>query len=423
MVIRLARVLSGAGPPGKPARPDGSSGQAESQVIGAAFRTSAAIAVLANGALTHALDFDDTLEEGIIHAGSCVGMTALAVGEACRVSGRSVLEAAIAGFEVIYKIGVAAPGRFHARGYHPTSVCAPFGAAAVAGRLYGLSAEQMVHAFGIAGSQSSGIIEYLADGSWTKQFHPGWGAHAGVIAALLASEGFRGPRTVLEGKHGFFAAFSGPEAPILERLSEVGTQWELPKVMFKSYPCGSIAHPYLDCALRIRKQHQPAGMDIERIVCRTHEGPVPRLWEPLEQKQRPVTPYAAKFSLPYGIAVALIRGRAGLEEFADPCIRDADILAVARKVQYEIDPHLDYPRHFSGHVKLIMKDGRIFEENQPHPRGGLETPIPLEEIQDKFRANASLAVPQWKAEQLIERMAVLETLPDISAITCLWTPG
>ena len=302
MVIRLARALGG---------------QPESQVIGAELRTSAANAVLANGTLTHALDFDDTLEEGIIHAGSCVGVTALAVGEACRLSGRQVLEAAIAGFEVMYKIGVAAPGRFHARGYHPTSVCAPFGAATVAGLLYGLSSEQMIHAFGIAGSQSSGIIEYLADGSWTKQFHPGWGSHAGIIAALLAREGFRGPRTVLEGRRGFYAAFAGPEAPILERLDEIGTNWELPRVMFKSYPCGSIAHPYLDCALRIRQQHQPPAADIDRIVCRTHEGPVPRLWEPLEQKQRPVTPYAAKFSLPYSIAVALVRGRAGPEEFSE----------------------------------------------------------------------------------------------------------
>jgi 2-methylcitrate dehydratase PrpD len=394
-------------------------GKPESQIIGAPGRASAPSAVLANATLAHALDFDETLEEGIIHAGCCVVTTALAVGEACRASGKAVLEAAVAGFEVMFKIGVAAPGRFHARGFHPTAVCAPFGAAAVAGRLYGLPVEQITNAFGIAGSQSSGIIEYLADGSWSKQFHAGWGAHGGIIACLLAKEGFRGPRTVFEGSHGLFAAFAGPDGIHLERLKDIGRTWHLPKVVFKLYPCGSIAHPYIDCALRIRRSAQVRPEDIERIVCRTHEGPVPRLWEPLEMKRQPPTPYAAKFSTPYCVAAALVKGRVGLEEFSADAIRDPATLAVAHKVGYEIDSSLDYPRHFTGHVKVFLKDGRVIEEAQPHARGSIEAPIPPEEIESKFQQNAGLVLPSSKADRIVEFLKGLEGAPDITTLTPL----
>lgn len=393
-------------------------GKAESQVIGAQCRTSAPNAVLANATLAHALDYDETLEEGIIHAGCCVVTTALAVGEALKSSGKATLEAAIAGFEVMFKIGISAPGLFHARGFHPTAVTAPFGAAAVAGRLYGLSADQMMHAFAIAGSQSSGIIEYLADGSWSKQFHAGWGAHGGIIASLLAQEGFQGPRTVFEGGHGFFAGFAGQEGLHLERLKEIGKTWHLPKVVFKPYPCGSIAHPYIDCALRIRKAGLQVG-EVETIVCRTHEGPVPRLWEPLEMKHQPPTPYAAKFSLPYCVAVALVKGRVGLEEFTADAIRDRETLALAHKTTYEIDSSLDYPRHFNGHVKVVLKDGRVIEESQPHARGSIESPIPPEEIALKFRQNASLVLPSENTSRIEEFVGRLEHLSDIDSLAPL----
>ena len=394
-------------------------GATESQVIGAPFRTSPSNAVLANGTLAHALDFDETLEEGIIHAGCCIVTTALAVGEARKASGKSILEAAVAGFEVMFKVGVSAPGRFHARGFHPTAICAPFGAAAVAGRLSGLSAEQLTNAFAIAGSQSAGIIEYLADGSWSKQFHAGWGAHSGIIASLLAKEGFVGPRTVFEGTHGLFAGFAGGDGTHLERLDEIGRAWHLPKVVFKLYPCGSIAHPYIDCALRIRKASGLRADNIERIVCRTHQGPVPRLWEPLDMKRRPPTPYAAKFSTPYLVASALVRGRVSLEEFSPEAIRDSDTLAVAGKVDYEIDPSLDYPRHFSGHVKVFLKDGRVIEDSQPHARGSIESPVPPAEIEEKFRHNAGLVLDTSRVDRIVQILSRLELERDVTSLTCL----
>ncbi|HZD41523.1 MAG TPA: hypothetical protein VE131_12430, partial [Terriglobales bacterium] len=195
--------------------------------------------------------------------------------------------------------------------------------------------------------------------------------------------------------------------------------WEIPKLTFKSYPCGSISHPYMDCALTLKRRHAIAPDEVEEIVCRTAEGPVHRLWEPLEQKQRPPTSYAAKFSLPFSIAVILVRGKAGLEEFSDQAILDPAILSSAKKVRYQLDPTIDYPRHFSGHVKIRLADGTVLEENQPHPRGGLESPLPPGEIEDKFRANAKLALSENMVEAIIATVRRLEELPKIEKLSSL----
>ena len=408
MVTNVARKLGGA---------------SASLVIGSASKVAAANAVIANGTLAHGLDYDDTLEEAIVHTGSCAWMTALAVGEEAGAGGAAVLEAAIAGTEVLCKVGLVAPGKFHARGFHPTAICSTFGAAAAAGKLYGLTLDQWVDAFGLCGSQSSGIIEYLADGTWTKRMHPGWSAHGGVIATMLAKEGFRGPAKVFEGTHGFFNGFGGKNDYRFEKLSELGKNWEIPRLTFKSYPCGSISHPYMDCALRIKQKYSPVPEQIAEIVCRTAEGPVHRLWEPLADKQKPVSSYGAKFSLPYSIAVMIVRGRAGLDEFTEEAIRDSAVLDLARRVRYELDPTVDYPRHFSGHVKVFMKDGTLLEENQPHPRGGFEEPLPPAEIEEKFRANARLALPAEQVEATLGVVKRLEQVSSISILTELLIPG
>ncbi|MEO6163855.1 MAG: MmgE/PrpD family protein [Candidatus Binatia bacterium] len=395
MVTKVAKKLGGGG---------------DSVIIGSPERVAAANAVIANGTLAHGLDYDDTLEEAIVHTGACAWMTALAVAEETAASGAALLEAAIVGTEVLCKIGLVAPGKFHARGFHPTALCSTFGAAAAAGRLYGLSLPQWIDAFGLCGNQSSGIIEYLADGTWTKRLHPGWSSHGGVIATLLAQAGFRGPAKVFEGTNGFFPSFGGKNDYRYEKITELGKVWEIPKLTFKSYPCGSISHPYMDCALKIKQQHAPALERIREVVCRTAEGPVHRLWEPLADKQKPISSYGAKFSLPYSVAVMLVHGRAGLEEFSDEAIHDAEVLRLAAKVRYELDATIDYPRHFSGHVKVCLDDGTVLEENQPHPRGGFEDPLPPSDIEAKFRANANLALPMDRVESVLDAVQHLEQL-------------
>ncbi len=385
----------------------GLGGAPESALLGRRARVAAANAVLANATLAHGLDFDDTREDAIVHTGCVAVTTALAVGEAVGAGGRAMLEALIAAVEVMCRVGLAVPGALHARHFHPTSITSSFAAAAAAGRLYGLTEDQLVHAFGICGSQSAGIIEYLTDGSWTKRLHPGWGAHAGVVAALLARAGFTGPETVLEGGHGLYTAFAGGhDAGRLDTLLDsLGAKWELHELTLKPYPCGSIAQPYMDCALRLRERVRPD--EIAAIRCRTAAGPVPRLWEPLAAKHAPPNGYAAKFSLPYLLATILVRGRAGLAEFADEAARDASVLSVARRVTYEIDATIDYPRQFVGDVEIALTDGRVLRERQDRPRGGPDAPLTRAEIEAKFRGNAALALPTDKVETIIRGVSAL----------------
>src|SRR5438128_1982759 len=321
-------------------------GPQESTLVGSKVRVAAANAVLANATLAHGLDFDDTREDAIVHTGCVAVTTALAAGEAAGGSGRAALEALIAGVEVMCRVGLAVPGALHARHFHPTAIAGGFGAVAAAGKLQRLSEEQLVHAFGIVGSQAAGIIEYLADGSWPKRLHPGWVSHAGVIAAQLARAGFTGPATVLEGQHGLYAAFAGGhDASRLGALLEtLGKTWELEELTLKPYPCGSIAQPYMDCAARLREQHGIKPEQILSIRCRTAEGPIPRLWEPLASKHNPANGYASKFSLPYLLAAILVKGRVTLAEFTDEAAPDAAELAVAGKVGHEVDATIDYPR-------------------------------------------------------------------------------
>src|SRR5256885_2803562 len=393
-------------------------GPHESTLVGSKVRVAAANAVLANATLAHGLDFDDTREDAIVHTGAVAVTTSLAAGEATGASGRAALEAVIAGVEVMCRVGLAVPGKFHARHYHPTALAGTFGAVAAAGKLYGLTEDELVRAFGICGSQASGIIEYLADGSWTKRLHAGWAAHAGVVAALLARAGFTGPETVLEGEHGFYQAFAGgfDETRLGELLGSLGHIWELEQLTFKPYPCGSIAQPYMDCALRVRDGHRVRPEDIVEIRCRTAAGPVPRLWEPLAAKHAPQNGYAAKFSLPYLLAVILTRGRASLAEFENDVVKDPEILAVASRVGYELDPTIDYPRRFVGHVRVRLRDGRVVEEWQDHPRGGPDSPMTRGEIESKFRGNASLVMSDDQASRVIGTIDALAEAPGLHSL-------
>jgi len=177
----------------------------------------------------------------------------------------------------------------------------------------------------------------------------------------------------------------------------------------------------MDCALKIKQKHSPSPECIKEVVCRTAQGPVHRLWEPLADKQKPISSYGAKFSLPYSIAVMLVHGRAGLEEFTDAAIHDAEVLRLAARVRYELDSSIDYPRHFSGHVKVLLDDGTVLEENQPHPRGGFEDPLPPSDIEAKFRANAKLALPMNRVERILDAVRHLEQLPSTRELSDLLT--
>jgi 2-methylcitrate dehydratase PrpD len=363
--------------------------------IGHGRALDAAGAAFVNGTAAHGEDFDDTFEGGPVHAGAVIVPAILAMAEREKLSGADALCGFAVGTELMCRGAMAAPKRFHKAGFHPTAVLGTMGAAAAAATSLRLSKEQFVNALGIAGSMASGIIEYLADGAWTKRLHPGWAAQSGIRAAELARAGFTGPRTVLEGTHGFYYAFArGAEGDWAKLTDGFGERWIASSIAFKPYACGTMTQPYVDCARRLAKK--VSINDIADVVCQTAEGIVHRLWEPLADKQRPPNAYFAKFSQPYCIAAGFVLGHAGLDAFTEERVRDERLRSLAAKVRYEIDPNNPYPNEFTGHVRVTLKNGATLEERQPHMRGGAKEPLTRADIEEKFRLNC--AYGGWPAK-------------------------
>ena len=355
--------------------------------LGHARTFSAASAAFINGTAAHGEDFDDTFEGGPVHAGAVIVPAVLAVCERHRSEGRAALLGIAVGTEVMCRLSTVIPKAVHKAGFHPTAIFGVMGASAGVSAALGLNAKQIVDALGIAASFAGGIIEYLAEGAWTKRLHPGWAAQSGIRAALLARGGFLGPRTVFEGVHGLFHGFAHSTQGDYEALTgDFGKKWVTETLAFKPYPCGTMAHPYIDCAKRLAARGIKAG-DVKEIVCEVAEGTVHRLWEPLVDKQRPPNGYAAKFATPFILATGFVRGGVGLEAFTDHAVHDKDVLAVASKVRYVVDPDNPYPNNFTGHIRAVLNDGSVVEERQPHFRGGAKEPLTRADIEEKFTLN------------------------------------
>jgi 2-methylcitrate dehydratase PrpD len=370
---------------------------------------SAAAAALVNGTAIHGEDFDDTFEGGPIHAGAVIVPAVLAACERHNLDGRAALRGIAVGVETMCRLSTVAPTLTHKAGFHPTAVFGAMGAAAGVGAAFKLNERQLVDALGTVASMASGIIEYLAEGAWTKRLHAGWAAQSGMRAALLGRAGFVGPRTVFEGVHGFFHGFANTTKGDYDAIAgDFGSRWVTETLAFKPYPCGTMTHPYIDCARRLAKRVNID--DIVEMVCDVGEGTVHRLWEPLAAKQKPANGYAGKFSQPYCIATALVRGNVGLGDFSDAEVRDAAVLAVAGKVSYRIDPKNPYPKNFTGHIRATLRDGSVVEENQPYMRGGAQEPLTRADIQDKFLLNVTHG--GWTAARAAQALQTVGTLFD-----------
>jgi 2-methylcitrate dehydratase PrpD len=356
--------------------------------IGHARTLTAAGAAFVNGTAAHGEDFDDTFEGGPVHAGAVIVPAVLAACERHNPNGRMALNGIAVGTEVLCRLSLVVPKAVHKAGFHPTAVFGAMGAAAGVGAALGLNARQIVDALGVAGSMAGGIIEYLAEGAWTKRLHAGWAAQSGIRAALLARGGFVGPRTVFEGVHGLFQGFAHTSKGDYDALvGDFGTRWVTDTLAFKPYPCGTMAQPYIDCARRLAARGIKAD-DVSEITCEVAEGTVHRLWEPLADKQRPRNGYAAKFAVPYLLAAGFVHGGVGLGAFTETAIADSRVLALAAKVKYVIDPQNPYPNNYTGHLCATLRDGSVVEERQPYLRGGAQEPLTRQDVVDKFLLNA-----------------------------------
>src|SRR3954466_16316842 len=358
-------------------------------VFGQATGASAADAALINGGLIHSLEFDDTHTASIAHGSAVLAAAALAVAEAQNASGAALLGAYARGWEVLIRFGLAAPNGFHAKGFMSTSVTGALTSALMAAELMNLDEDRSVAAIGIALSQASGVMEFLTNGSSVKSLNPGWAAHAGVVAAMLARSGMTGPETSLDGKHGLFRQFTGDEsaaARFRTLIATLGREWHLPKAAYKFYPCCHYLHPFIEAASKLAERGVRAE-DVERILCRVPQGEAAVICEPWATKQSPATGHAARWSLPITVAEQLVEGRVDLATFESPA-SDA-VRSFARRISWEPLAGARFPERFE--AELVCETERGTSETvRIDDVFGNHTRAPgADAVSAKFHANAA----------------------------------
>ncbi len=382
----------------------------DATVFGANRGYTPAVAALLNGALGHSLDFDDTHADSSLHPSAPVVPAALAAAQMTGASGRDLLTAIVAGYEVCCRLGNALdPTRHYARGFHPTATAGTFGAAAAAGKLLGLDPAGIASAFGVAGSQAAGSLQFLVNGAWNKRWQVGAAAMNGLVAATLAAEGFRGASAAIEGPHGFLHAYTDDARPELA-VADLGRVWETMKIGVKPYPACRYTHAAVDGLLALRREAGLSPDDILAVRIGLHRNGVTLTGAPLEEKQRPRNIVDGQFSMPFAAAVALHRGRFGWDDYA--LIGDAAIEATAARVEVHRDARLEGLRHpFGAQISLRTTKGDM-ERHMADPSGEPETFPSDEVIADKFMTLAS-PVLENAAASLLDRLGRLEEVADM----------
>jgi 2-methylcitrate dehydratase PrpD len=385
-----------------------SGGEPQATVLGRRVRTSALLASMANGAQSHALDFDDTHLPSVVHGSAPVAPVVLALGEWQHVSGSDALAAFIAGFEVETRIGRVIGARLTERGWHATATLGHFGAAAAAGKLLHLNARQLAHALGIAGTQATGLLASF--GTMSKPLHPGKAAMNGLLAALLAREGFTGSMAMLDGPGSLSETYLGT-GDLSAAVEDFGKRWQLLDNSTKFYAACHLTHATVDAARAIRAR-SPLGADaIECVECRVHP-----LVMKVANQRGPKTDLEAKFSISFCAAIALLRGDAGEAEFNAAAIHDPDVARVMARVAAQADPSMTMG---AAHMRVRLRDGGVLEHHVSAARGTAENPPSRDDVEEKFRRLATVALPAEQASRLVATLRRLVDLPDVGAIAMM----
>jgi 2-methylcitrate dehydratase PrpD len=391
-------------------------GRPQGVVIGIPDRAPYGLAALANGTLAHAIEMDDVNNESSLHPGVAVFPAALAASERKQGSGEKFIEAVIAGYEVMIRLGKAlGPENSYRRGFHPTGTCGVFGAAMAAALLYGLNGKDLIHALGIAGSQASGSMEYLAQGAWTKRFHAGWAALSGLTAAGLAQNKFRGPETIIEGRFGFLHGYSEKSDPS-KVLDDLGEDFEVLHTSIKPYACCRYMQPPIDAVIQIMNNHGLNPQEVKEIDLGILRAGSSLIAEPLEEKYEPKCIVDAQFSMPFGAAVAALYGKAGLKEFQMTHIRSDKVRAMMQKVRVHFDPSLEktFPRQWAGTSRIVTSNGREYTAKVEYPKGDPENPLSQEDLIAKFHDLSGGIFDKSQRAMIVEQVRGLERIDDFS---------
>lgn len=392
------------------------------RIWGSGESTTVTGAAFTNGALSQALEFDDTHNRSIVHMSGPSVSAAMALGERDQLSGKDVITAIAIGNEISCRIGSVAPQQFHRRGFHPTGMFAAFGSTWLAGYLLKLSKQQQVNAAGIVGSYAAGLLQCWVDGTQSKFLHPGWASQSGITAATLGKNGTTGPLEVLEGRFGLFASHLQDENIALDyaMLSDnLGSHWESENASFKPFPVAHVIHPYIDALLRLVAAHTIKHEDVARIICPVPEYQVGIVCEPVAEKRRPNSDSHGRVSLQYTLAEALVLGKINKDSYASDSLTDKTILALADKVDYQLDDTFPGPEQFKGQVTIELNSGESFTEVEEHNRGSRENPMTEEEIMGKFTKNSEDVLSPDQQQRLAEKILTLDSLSNSADIVPL----
>lgn len=394
----------------------------EATIWGTHEKGSVYSAAFTNGTSAHAYDYDDTHNWAEIHISAVLVPCLLALGEKMKINGRRIIEAYTAAYEMVARIGVVAnPTILYGKGFHCTGIGGPFGAALASGLIMGLKRSEMVNALGIAGSFSSGLLEFQSDGSMTKRFHPGMASSHGVIAASLAQEGFTGPATIIEGGKGFLSAFGGDFSKMDLATRGLGEYFEILENHVKIYACVSGFSAPIECLLTIMKNHQIEAEQIETVDVRVRE--LTYMWvRPPEEKPKNIL--SAQMNLAYCLAVGAYDKEVKLAQFSSEKLKDPKIINFMKRIKIFPDKELTELNKqdsvcLPGRVTVKMKDGRVFKHQLNYAKDSRGNRASRAELQEKFFELSTPYIGDIRAREVADMIYELERLDDVNKLVAL----
>jgi len=394
----------------------GAAGAGSCTVVGSPLVTAPQTAALANGTMGHGFEIDDVHDESLTHPGIVVVPAAMAVAEKAGASGAEFIMAVVLGYEVNGRVGLGVGAVSHMlSGFYPTGTSGTFGAAGAAARLLQGTAEQCVHAFGIAGSFASGIVEFAESGGMVKRLHAGRAAEGGVTAAYLAKSGFTGPTTVLEGKFGFCRTFSR-EPAVARILDGLGSSYKIRETTIKPYACCSDIHPVIDALLDIKARPGFDPRDVTHILVES----TAKLLE-LNNIDGSTSMMAAQYSVPLTAAIVLFRDIRDPGTYQESLLHSEDLVAFQRRVEMRRTDEFDrlYPKAIAARVVVTTANGKKFEAVNRGAAGSIHNPLSAEQIEAKFMTLADLILPRGRASEIVRQVADIEAAKNIRGLTSL----
>lgn len=379
-------------------------------------------AALLNGTLAHSLDFDDTHAEASLHSSAPIVPAALAAAEMTGASGKDLIAACVAGYEIQIRLALAlGPSDHYDRGYHPTATCGIFGAVAAAGKLLGMDVDQIESAFGIALSQTSGSMQFLADGSWTKRSHVGQAAQNGLMCAVLAKEGFIGPKQAFEGKWGFLHAFA-PNADGEKAVAALNENWETMRLAVKPFPSCRYTHAAMDALKKIMQDEGVTADEVETVEIGLPRTGMKIVSEPVDAKHNPQSVVDGQFSMPFCAAIVLREGTMLWDHYATH-LTDPETLALTKKVTCVNDPEVEalFPANMAG--KATVKTARgTFSVLVDMPKGEPGNFMTPEEFRGKFDGLAEPYLGVDGCNRFADAILGLEAQNSVSAVLAAGKP-